>query len=206
MEAPISNGSREMASVFVMRELRSQIASLYIRCMNGETRIVPKNPISLFTQAELDCIQNSRQRVFYSYFSLPDVELRVKINFEPDSEFDYLIIGMYHRKNGIDDQLTNLLERRPELFVFVLPSYFIALFTPHLPHDDFETIDIAPDHKDYPLCILLDGEAYDCLELADRLHGSPFLLDVTFHMSTNHHIFKAEIARRRMVESDEETT
>jgi hypothetical protein len=132
---------------------------------------------------------------------LPEAKLRVNIDFEPDTEFDYLLIGVYHIKNGMDEQLTHLLERRPELFVFALPNFFAALFTPHLPHKNFTTITIAPEHKDFPLCVVLDGEAFDCLELADQLHGSPFLTDVTFHMSANHHVFNEEVARRKMIEN-----
>jgi hypothetical protein len=196
---PITDAVTEMASTFVARELRSQVVSLYIQCMNGETHIVPKNPVFIFSGKELDEVSNARQRIFYSYFSSPEAKLRVKIDFEPDSEFDYLLVGMSHMKIGIDGQLTHLLERRPELFIFTLPNFFAALFTPHIPHGDFQMITITPEHDDYPLSVMLDDEIYDCLEAADLLHGSPLLRDVTFHMSANHHAFKHEIARRRKV-------
>lgn len=206
MEAPTSSKNEhiEMASVFVKRELKHQIASLYIKCFNGETHNIPRNPISIFTQEDLDAIPTVRQRIFHSYFSSDDTVLLADLTFEPETTFDYLLIGIYHKKNGMDEQLVALLDRRPELFIFTLQNYFEALFTPYLQQRDFNTLTILPEHEGFPLCIILDDEPYDCLSLAEELHSSPWLKDITYHMSKHHHTFKEEIAKRAEAGNREE--
>ena len=186
----------EMASTFVARDLKHQIASLYIKCVNGETRTIPHNPVCIFTEEDLDNVNNVKQRIFYSYFSPKEVRLHTKLSFEPEKEFDYLLLGIYHKKCGMDEELSMLLDRRPELFIFTLNNYFEALFTPYLEYTDFDTITMKPEDENFPLCIILDDEPYDCLTLAERLHNSPLLKDVTFHMTTHHDAFRKEMTRR----------
>ncbi len=184
----------ETASMFVARELRNRIARLYIECMSGSC-LVPLRPVSVFSQTEIDSITDQRFKIFCAYFSVSETKLQARINFQPEKDFDYLLVGIYHIKNGMDEQLSSLLEQRPELFIFLLPDFFTALFTPYLPDKGYQKITIIPEHPDYPLMVFLDNELHYCLDTANLLHNSPLLRDITFHMSINHKEFREEIQR-----------
>jgi len=86
--------------------------------------------------------------------------------------------------------MNELITRRPELFVFTLRDFFVALYTPHLEKFDHQSIKINVDDPNYPFVVYVDGEPRDCLELVSELHHSPHLRTLTYHIGENSKAFQ----------------
>ena len=186
-------------SQFVKNEMRTMASQLLMKYMTGEAPPLPHDPIVLYTQEELDSIRDNRSRIFYSYFTSPQTTLKASLGasrgeLKQESDFEYLLIGLYYKKNGRDEQIEELLSYRPELFVFTLDNYFCALYTPHLPAVSYEEIEFRTDDPRYPHIVYLDGEPHEVLSLADKLHDSQLLHDIMGHITENALAFMEEVS------------
>lgn len=189
--------SIECVSDFIRSQQRNMISQLYIQ-FTDDAKLppaLPVNPINLFTEEELSSMTNMKQRIFCSYFTSADVPLDAVFDFEPTTDLDYLLVGIYCIKNGVDKQMSELIRRRPELFVFTLRDFFIALYAPHLEQSGHQSIKINVDEPNYPFVVYVDGEPRDCLELARELHHSPHLRTLTYHIGENSKAFQTYLEK-----------
>ena len=64
-------------SDFVRSQQYDMVKDLYIRYATNETPPLPIKPVALFDAGEINALTNSRQRIFYSYFTAPNVPFRI---------------------------------------------------------------------------------------------------------------------------------
>lgn len=181
--------------------MKAMVMELYTTCiehttMSKDLPVLPHDPLPLFTSEELNKMEHTRRRIFCAYFTDEATELNAVIDFNPHTDFDYLLFGIYHRKNHVDYQMAKLLVSRPELFVLTKDTYFTALYAPHLPLKEYERLDICAEDEEINLSsvIYLDEEPHSIDTAGDLLHGSPLLRDVTFFMGEHaNDLFRKEI-------------
>jgi hypothetical protein len=169
----------------VERHMRAMVLELYLNCHSCHPSKVlphlPHDPVKIFSQDDINSIESVKQRIFYSYFAHDNMRLMADLDFEVESEFDFLIFGIYYMKNGPDQQVLEKLHYNPGLSVFTIKDFFVAIFAPHLPMKDIDEL-VFDDEK---RIVHINNETFDVLSCAHMLHFSPFLRAVSYHIGSH---------------------
>jgi hypothetical protein len=173
--------------------MKRMVKELYMTCLKNETEVkylphLPRNPGEIFTQEEIDGIEDIMERIFCSYFTNREVVLNATLDFDKTTELGNLLFGIYYKKNGYDEQVKELLEAYPGFRALMDKCIFEALFTPYIkPEHEFVSVSFPDEDSGYyPQYIFLDDVMLHVNSVMHLIHDKPGLIrDIVRHVG-NH--------------------